>query len=254
MRGRKRQGSSPASSSRSNAKRESQESGTGARVPFIHLGSVLTAAQVDAYAHPVIPGPRQGPDKVFEMPTNAKFVKQVRKPRKTGQVQLQLTLTKRYGGNAAGWAYLKPPGKQAIIAGRYALGKPADGEAVEFVFDVSDECRTSAGFDEGGIYLLGLEPTDTGAYFALTGAKLTGRTRVLAEWSGEVESRRTFRPPCWRRCRRAHVPNQAKGPARSCCRCPPRSAGAVSHSHAVRRGGNDASARGQSDRVRWRRR
>ena len=132
-------------------------------------------------------------EKVFEMPESAaKLVRPaaaVREPKRTGEATLRLTLRKRYGGNASGWVYLKPPGKPAVVVGEYALKDLADGAETSLDIDVTDE------FAGDGRYILGLEQVDTGAYFALTQATLSEKGEPVASWEGEVQSRRTFGPP-----------------------------------------------------------
>jgi len=110
-------------------------------------------------------------------------------PQRTGEAALRLTLRKLYGTNAAGWVYLKPPGRPAQIVGQYALTDLADGAESTLEFDVSDEVAGD------GSYLVALEQTDTGAYFAVTGAALRHGGETMAEWHGEARSRRTFSPP-----------------------------------------------------------
>jgi hypothetical protein len=126
---------------------------------------------------------------VFEMPRKVTPPKVVRTPRRTGLATLDLTLRKLYGGNAAGWVYLKPPGKRAAIVGQYALSDLGPGAETRLSLDVSDQLAGQ------GRHLLGLEPTDAEGYFAVTGAKLSAGGKTLAEWSGEARSRRTFMPP-----------------------------------------------------------
>ncbi|MBI2298513.1 MAG: LamG domain-containing protein [Armatimonadetes bacterium] len=122
---------------------------------------------------------------VFAMPGKTRPVKAVRQPVKTGLARLDVTLRKRYGGDAAGWVYLQPPRGKAAIVGQYALH---DAEA-RLSLDVSDELAGD------GTYVLGLEPTEQAGYFAVTHAALTAGGRLLAEWTGEALSRRTFDPP-----------------------------------------------------------
>jgi len=128
--------------------------------------------------------------RVFEMPGKTLAVKAVRKPQHTGKARLKLTLEGLYGGTAAGWVYLKPPGKSASIVGRYELEeKKAGDHAVELLeLDVSDE------FVGDGCYVVGLESTAQG-YFAVTKAALEAGDSEAAGWSGEAKSRRTFQPP-----------------------------------------------------------
>ncbi len=124
--------------------------------------------------------------KVFEMPgRTTRAALAVRKPQKTGQAQLQVALKHLYGGKAAGWVYLKPPGRPPAIVGQYALNEGAGSVQV----DVSDE------YAGPGTYVLGLVPTDGAGYFAVTGATLAAGGKQVAQWSGEARSRRTFQPP-----------------------------------------------------------
>jgi hypothetical protein len=126
--------------------------------------------------------------KAFELPGKAVLRKAIRTPRSTGTARLSLRLTRLYGGDAAGWVSLKPPGKPAAIVGRYGL--PGSGQRAEsrLDLDVSDE------YSGDGRYVVGLEPGG-GGYFALTEARLTAGGRLVARWSGEIRSRRTFEPP-----------------------------------------------------------
>lgn len=128
--------------------------------------------------------------RVFEVPVKKRAAKAVRKPQNTGKAKLQLTLKPLYGGKAAGWVSLKPPGKSAVIVGRYELedNDTAARPATPLAFDVSDE------FLGDGCYVVGLESTAPG-YFAVTDAALDAGGKKLAEWSGEAKSRRTFQPP-----------------------------------------------------------
>jgi len=130
---------------------------------------------------------------VFDMPIKPKPVKQVRAPKTTGAAHLEVTLKKLYGGNASGWVSLKPPGRKAAIVGQYALTDMQDGAETKLSLDVSDESDMSDQSD--GPYVLALEPEDTGAYLAATAAKLVVGEKVVAQWTGEVRSRRTFQPP-----------------------------------------------------------
>ncbi len=127
--------------------------------------------------------------RIFEMAQKPRRVLAVRKAKRTGTARLQLTLKKLYGGNAAGWVYLKPPSKRAAIVGRYDLKGTTDGQVAELECDVSDEVEGN------GSYLVGLVATQNAGYFALTRATLSGAGRTLAQWSGSVRSRRTFSPP-----------------------------------------------------------
>ncbi len=129
-------------------------------------------------------------DRVFPMPDIKRAPKTVRKPQLTGKATLSLTLKWLYGGKAAGWVYLKPPGQPAAIVGRYELQEQPDDAANGTVvsFDVSDELHGD------GCYLLGLESTEHG-YFAVTQAVLHAEGKEVANWAGELKSRRTFHPP-----------------------------------------------------------
>ncbi|NLC59064.1 MAG: LamG domain-containing protein, partial [Armatimonadetes bacterium] len=127
--------------------------------------------------------------KVFDMPGKAPLVKTVRQPKQTGLARLDLTLTKLYGQEAAGRIYLKPPGRPAVIVGEYALRALEKGGQARVSVDVSDEVTGD------GNYLVGLEATEAGAYFALTQATLTRGGQVIGRWTGQARSRRTFDPP-----------------------------------------------------------
>ena len=125
----------------------------------------------------------------FDMPRKARTRKTVRKPRVTGKATLRLGLKRLHGGSASGWVYLKPPGRRAAIVGRFAI-KEAEGEAESTLeLDVSDEAAGD------GSYLVGLETTQGGGYFAVTEAALLAGGTTLATWTGEARSRRTFKPP-----------------------------------------------------------
>jgi hypothetical protein len=126
---------------------------------------------------------------ILEMPRKALPPRAVRVPQQTGLATLDVTLRKLYGGNAAGFVCLKPPGRQAVAVGQYALTDQRPGAETSLSLDVSDEVIGD------GCYILGLDPTDTSGYFAVTSAKLTAGGKTLAEWSGDARSRRTFRPP-----------------------------------------------------------
>jgi hypothetical protein len=126
----------------------------------------------------------------FALPTVAQARKAVRKPQTTGRAALELTLRRLYGtGGAGGWVSLKSPGQPAAIVGRYEL--PAAPEQAERTakLDVSDELLGD------GCYLLGLENDRGEAYFSLVRARLAADGRTLAEWSGEIQRQRTFKPP-----------------------------------------------------------
>jgi len=127
--------------------------------------------------------------RVFDMPVHRVAARAVRVPRETGKASLDLTLRQIGGGTARGFVCLKPPGSAAVAVGEYSVGDRADGDAFTSTLDVSDEVAGP------GAYILGLEPTDASAYFAVVGAVLRAGDRVLAEWAGEARSRRTFLPP-----------------------------------------------------------
>ncbi len=127
--------------------------------------------------------------KVFAMPGHTQPAKAVRTPVRTGLAQVEVTLRKRHGKDAAGWVWLQPPGGKAAVVGRYELRGLADGAPQTVRCDVSDEVAGD------GTYILALEPTDQAGYFAVTKATLTAGGRQLADWSGAVQSRRTFEPP-----------------------------------------------------------
>lgn len=116
-------------------------------------------------------------------------VKGVRTARASGSGRLEIVLRRRYGGPAAGWVSLKAPGQKARIVGRYDLPESAGRKPVAISYDVSDELVVD------GRYIVGLENTPGGGYFALVGARLERRGKMVAQWSGEVLSRRTFNPP-----------------------------------------------------------
>jgi hypothetical protein len=127
--------------------------------------------------------------KVFDMPGIQRAAKAVRTPAKTGLAKLNMTLTKLYGSNASGWVYLKPRDKKSSIVGQYEMKGLKDGETQKLELDVSDEVQGD------GTYILGLEPTDNGAYFEVTNAALSAGEKTLGTWSGHAKSRRTFQPP-----------------------------------------------------------
>ena len=131
-------------------------------------------------------------EKIFEMATTANKQlcrpREVRKPVRTGEAKLQVTLRKRFGGNATGWVFLKPPGKPAAIVGQYALTDATDGSELAVDCDVSDELTGD------GTYILGLEPADTAGYIAMTSAELSRGATTVGKWLGEALSRRTFHP------------------------------------------------------------
>lgn len=128
---------------------------------------------------------------VFAMPskTPPAVPLAVRRPAKTGLAQLDFTLTKRHGGDAAGWVYLLPPSGKPAVVGQYALRAVAAGAATKISLDVSDEVASD------GFYTLGLVPTDSAGYFALSAATLTAGGQSVARWQGQALSRRTFDPP-----------------------------------------------------------
>ena len=123
---------------------------------------------------------------VFELPAKTLPTKAVRTPKQTGESKLRLAITKSFGGNAAGWVYLKPPARKAVIVGKFDLSKTKDSSALEF--DVSDE------FLGDGLYLVGLENT-VGGYYTVTAAELLVRGQPVSRWAGHANSRRTFDPP-----------------------------------------------------------
>lgn len=138
-------------------------------------------------------------ERVFAMPeTTIRTGRAVRELHRTGTARLELTLKKLYGGRAAGWVYLKPPGRPAAIVGEYQLPDRENQAEVPLAWDVSDEV---AG---GGSYIVGLEATDSAGYFAVTQAALLAEGREIARWAGQAASRRTFHPPVL-------VPLRAKG-------------------------------------------
>jgi hypothetical protein len=114
--------------------------------------------------------------------------KSVRTPQRTGAARLQLVFKKAFGGKAAGWVYLKSPGKRAVIVGRFELSDLAEGAERSLEFDVSDELAGD------GTYIVGMENTD-GGYYSVTRASLAAGEKPLATWSGQAASRRTFQPP-----------------------------------------------------------
>lgn len=126
----------------------------------------------------------------FELQTAARPGKAIRQPLTTGRAVLRLTLRRLYGaGVAAGWVYLKPPGRRAAIVGRYELPESAGQAQRTLELDVSDEVTGD------GRYLVGLENDRGDAYFALVQAAIQSAGHTRATWSGEVRSRRTFKPP-----------------------------------------------------------
>lgn len=131
-------------------------------------------------------------ERVFEMPgtpTQTGTGRAVRKLQRAGIAKLQLTFKKLYGGPAAGWVYLKPPGRPAVIVGEYQLPDQGNREEIPLAWDVSDEVAGT------GSYIVGLEATESAGYFAVTEAVLISRGREIARWSGQAVSRRTFNPP-----------------------------------------------------------
>ena len=189
-------------------------------------------------------GTLQVGQKAVEFPPPPQRQRDVRTPQTTGKAQLRLTLKKLYGPNAAGWVSLKSPGATAVIVGRFDLANVADQGESQLAWDVSDELAGD------GCYIVGLEETGGGGYFAVTAATLAAGDRTLARWSGQAASRRTFAPPVLvplqvhaeqggdsaqdgpRRPRLRHP--QAR-PAASCC-CPsPSTAGPAIWSLAAKR-------------------
>jgi len=126
---------------------------------------------------------------VFAMPVVTRPPPAVRQAVKTGLAQLEVTLLKRHGGDAAGWVYLQPPGGPAALVGEYALRGVAPDTAATVRCDVSDEVTGD------GLYVLGLVPRDKDGTFAVTRATLRAGDRNVAEWTGQALSRRTFDPP-----------------------------------------------------------
>ena len=125
----------------------------------------------------------------FEVPRSTPRTRTVRTPLVTGKAQLQLTLRKLYGPSASGFVSLKSPGKPAAIVGPYDLAGVSDQSETQRTWDVSDEVLGD------GCYIVGLEETGGGGYFAVTEASLKTGDTGLATWSGQVSSRRTFAPP-----------------------------------------------------------
>ena len=113
----------------------------------------------------------------------------VRTAQQTGQAQLRLALRKTAGDTASGWVYLKAPARPAVIVGRYDLKAAPRDAAQDLVFEVSDEVGPE------GVYMVGLEAVDAGAYTEVTAAALESAGQVRALWSGVLRSRRTFQPP-----------------------------------------------------------
>ncbi len=127
--------------------------------------------------------------RVFDMPVHRVAARAVRVPRETGGASLDLTLRKLHGTTARGFVCIKAPGSSAVAVGEYSIEDVHDGGTVALTFDVSDEAGGP------GTYVVGLDPTDSSAYLAVVRAGLRAGDRVLAEWTGEVRSRRTFSPP-----------------------------------------------------------
>jgi len=125
----------------------------------------------------------------FSFPAPPQRPHAVRVPQQTGQAELRLSLKKRYGANAAGWVALKAPGRAAVIVGQFDLAGVADGGEAQFTCDVSDELVAG-----DGCYIVGLEETGGGGYFAVAEASLVAGDTTLATWSGSAASRRTFSP------------------------------------------------------------
>lgn len=126
--------------------------------------------------------------RAFDMPAKKVVQKAVRTPKRTGAARLQLVFQKSFGGNAAGWVYLKPPGRRAAIIGDFQLNDLAEGAEQSMEVDVSDEVIGD------GTYVVGLENT-AGGYYRVIRASLTAGDKPLAMWTGAAVSRRTFQPP-----------------------------------------------------------
>ncbi len=126
--------------------------------------------------------------RAFELPARKIVPKAVRTPQRTGLARLELVFQKSFGGNAAGWVYLKPPGRRAVIVGNFQLNELAEGTEYSLALDVSDELAGD------GTYLVGLENT-TGGYYRVVRASLAAGDAPLAAWTGVAASRRTFQPP-----------------------------------------------------------
>ena len=124
----------------------------------------------------------------FDMPSKKIVPKAVRTPKRKGLAKLELVFEKSFGGNAAGWVYLKSPGRKAVIVGEFQLNDLAEGAEYSLELDVSDE------LSDDGTYLVGLENT-AGGYYRVVGASLTSGSKPLATWTGAATSRRTFHPP-----------------------------------------------------------
>ncbi|MHB8970517.1 MAG: LamG domain-containing protein [Pirellulaceae bacterium] len=125
----------------------------------------------------------------FEVPASPQRVRAVRNPQVTGRAQLNLTLRKLYGPQAVGFVSLKSPGKPVVIVGSYDLTGVPDQADTRLTWDVSDEMTGD------GCFIVGLEETGSGGYFAVTEASLQTGDAVLATWTGQLASRRTFAPP-----------------------------------------------------------
>jgi hypothetical protein len=126
--------------------------------------------------------------RVFDLPGPTAVPRTVRKPTTTGKARLSATFKKSFGGNAAGWVYLKPRAAKAVIVGKFDLKGLQEGQERTLEFDVSDE------FQGDGLYILGLENTAEG-YYRVTSASLRTGDATVARWSGNAASRRTFQPP-----------------------------------------------------------
>lgn len=96
----------------------------------------------------------------FDVPRKAPRQRTVRKPRTTGTATLGLTLKPLHGGDASGWVSLKPPGKTAACVGRFSVAAATKQAASRIDVDVSDELAGD------GCYVVGLEQTGGGGYFA----------------------------------------------------------------------------------------
>ncbi len=126
--------------------------------------------------------------RAFGMPPKKVIPKAVRTPKRTGAARLQLVFQKSFGGNAAGWVSLKPPGRRAVIVGNFQLNDLAEGAEQSIEVDVSDE------WVGDGTYLVGLENTG-GGYYRVIRASLIAGEQPPATWTGAAASRRTFQPP-----------------------------------------------------------
>ena len=121
--------------------------------------------------------------RAFDLPPKQVAQKAVRTPQRTGIARLELVFQKSFGGPAAGWIYLKPPGRRAVIVGNFQLNDSAAAAQQSTVVDVSDEVAGD------GTYLVGLENT-AGGYYRVVRASLTRNDQPLATWTGAAASRR----------------------------------------------------------------